>query len=78
MIAGAILLVGASILFCKHVDYVDRIPERMNHGAGIVVPGKGDRSEPYLVMVPTIIMTAAGVILLGLGWREKSGGQPKG
>ena len=78
MIAGAILLVAGSILFSKHVDYVDRLPERLEARGGMIVRVQVDRSEPYFVLVPTIILAVAGVILLGLGWREKSGGQPKG
>jgi hypothetical protein len=56
MIAGAILLLAASILFCKHVDHYYAIPRR---------------GEELLVLVPTIIVVIAGVILLVRGFKEK-------
>jgi len=62
IIAGAIMLLAAAVLFCKHVDHVYAAPAR---------------GEDLLLLVPAMIFAGVGVILFSLGFNEKSGGEPK-
>jgi hypothetical protein len=63
IVAGAIMLLAASILFCKHVDHIYAVPPR---------------GDDFLLLIPAMIFAGVGVILFSLGFNEKSGGEPKG
>ena len=62
MVAGAILLLAASILFGKYVDYRARS-----------WPG----SETIMLLLPTVILAFAGFLLLVVGTAERSEQEPK-
>jgi hypothetical protein len=67
MIAGAILLLAASILWGKFMDH---------RYAAVDGPFRLMSQAAYFLLVPTIILALAGVILL-LGFPGKPGGRPK-